>query len=216
MTPIIAPSLLSANFLELGKDIEMLNQSQAEWFHFDVMDGVYVPNISFGFPVLKAVRKATKKYIDVHLMIDKYDAYINEFRDCGADGLTIHFENSIHLHRSIQAIKNAGMKAGVALNPHTSIAVLNEIITEVDVVLLMSVNPGFGGQKFIEHTYSKITDCKALIQSKNSSAIIEIDGGVDLQNAKQIIKNGATVLVAGNTVFSSVNPSQTIVDLKAS
>jgi ribulose-phosphate 3-epimerase len=178
------------------------------------MDGVFVPNISFGFPLLKALRKATNKYIDVHLMINSYDAYIQEFKDCGADGLTIHFENSIHLHRSIQAIKKTGMKAGVALNPHTPIHVLSEIITEVDVVLIMSVNPGFGGQKFIENTFEKIVTCKQLIDAKKSSAIIEVDGGVDTINAKKIIECGATVLVAGNSVFGSSNPTQTIIDLK--
>jgi ribulose-phosphate 3-epimerase len=214
MSTIIAPSLLSANFLNLSTDIEMINKSEAEWFHFDVMDGVFVPNISFGFPLLKALRKATNKYIDVHLMINSYDAYIQEFKDSGADGLTIHFENSTHLHRSIQAIKKAGMKAGVALNPHTPVQVLSEIITEVDVVLIMSVNPGFGGQRFIENTFEKIKACKNLIELKKSNAIIEVDGGVDTNNAQKIINCGATVLVAGNSVFGSSNPTQTIIDLK--
>ncbi len=214
MPTIIAPSLLSANFLNLEKDIEMLNRSEAEWLHFDVMDGVFVPNISFGFPVLKAVRKATKKYIDVHLMIHQYDNFIEEFKAAGADGLTVHFENSIHLHRTIQAIKKAGMKAGVALNPHTPINVLSEIINEVDLVLIMSVNPGFGGQKFIENTCSKIAACKQLIEQKKSSALIEVDGGVDLTNCKKIISAGANVLVAGNAVFASTNPMQTIEELK--
>ncbi|MEY2829519.1 MAG: hypothetical protein RIQ33_1377 [Bacteroidota bacterium] len=214
MSTIIAPSLLSANFLNLSTDIEMINKSEAEWFHFDVMDGVFVPNISFGFPLLKALRKATNKYIDVHLMINSYDAYIQEFKDSGADGLTIHFENSIHLHRSIQAIKKAGMKAGVALNPHTPVQVLSDIITEVDVVLIMSVNPGFGGQRFIENTFEKIKACKNLIELKKSNAIIEVDGGVDTNNAQKIINCGATVLVAGNSVFGSSNPTQTIIDLK--
>ena len=215
MSTIIAPSLLSANFLNLEKDVEMLNQSQAAWIHVDVMDGVFVPNISFGFPVLKAVRKATKKYLDVHLMIHQYDNFIDEFKAAGADGLTVHFENSIHLHRTIQSIKKAGMKAGVALNPHTPVNNLSEIISDVDLVLIMSVNPGFGGQKFIENTYSKITECKQLIEQKKSSAIIEVDGGVDLTNYKKIITAGANALVAGNAVFSSANPMQTINELKS-
>ena len=215
MSTIIAPSLLSANFLNLEKDVEMLNQSQAAWIHVDVMDGVFVPHISFGFPVLKAVRKATKKYLDVHLMIHQYDNFIDEFKVAGADGLTVHFENSIHLHRTIQAIKKAGMKAGVALNPHTPVNNLSEIISDVDLVLIMSVNPGFGGQKFIENTYSKITECKQLIEQKKSSAIIEVDGGVDLTNYKKIITAGANALVAGNAVFSSANPMQTINELKS-
>ncbi len=214
MSIIIAPSLLSANFLNLEKDIEMLNQSQAKWIHVDVMDGVFVPNISFGFPVLKAVRKATKKYLDVHLMIHHYDNFIDEFKAAGADGLTVHFENSIHLHRTIQAIKKAGMKAGVAMNPHTPVNVISEMIFDLDLVLIMSVNPGFGGQKFIENTISKIAECKQLIEQKKSSALIEVDGGVDLSNCKKIIAAGANVLVAGNAVFGSANPMQTISELK--
>jgi ribulose-phosphate 3-epimerase len=210
---IIAPSLLSANFLDLRHDVEMMNNSKAEWMHYDVMDGVFVPNISFGLPILKAVRKATTKFLDVHLMIQNNDLYIDAFKDAGANGLTVHYESSTHLHRTIQAIKKTGMKAGVAVNPHTPIHLLSEIVADADLILVMSVNPGFGGQKFIENTYEKVAQTKDLILQKNSNALIQVDGGVDLSNYKKIIAAGANVLVAGNSVFSSANPTQTISNL---
>ncbi len=214
MNPIIAPSVLSADFANLQRDIEMINSSNADWFHVDIMDGVFVPNISFGFPVLKSLQKWAKKPLDVHLMIVQPERYFKEFKDAGADTLSVHIEASTHLHRSLMAIKELGMKAGVALNPHTSINQLDDIIQDVDLVVLMSVNPGFGGQKFIENTYSKIAKLKDLIISKNASTLIEIDGGVTLDNAEKLLKTGANVLVAGNTVFGSANPVQTIQDLK--
>jgi ribulose-phosphate 3-epimerase len=214
--PIIAPSLLSADFANLSKDIEMVNQSEADWFHLDVMDGVFVPNISFGLPVLKAIQRLAKKPLDVHLMIVEPDRYVNAFKDAGATILSVHYEACTHLHRTVQVIRQAGMKAGVAINPHTPISFLQEIISEIDLVCMMSVNPGFGGQKFIENTYHKISELKELIVSRNSTALIEIDGGVDLQNVTKLIKTGADIFVAGNTVFSSENPSQTISQLKHS
>ncbi len=207
---IVAPSLLSANMLHLSAEIEMLNESKAKWLHFDVMDGVFVPNISFGFPILKAIRPLTSKIIDVHLMIHQYDSFITEFKNAGADQLTVHFENSIHLHRTIQLIKATGMKAGVAINPHTPVDSLSDIIGDIDLVILMSVNPGYGGQKFIENTYAKISELKALITLKSSHARIEVDGGVDLSNYKKIINAGADAIVAGNAVFSSATPLDTI------
>lgn len=214
MSHLIAPSLLSANFTNLEKDIQMVNQSEADWFHLDVMDGVFVPNISFGMPIIKAVKKLANKPLDVHLMIVQPERYIQQFKEAGADILTLHYEASIHLHRSIQAIKSAGLKAGVVLNPHTPVAVLEEIITDLDVVLLMSVNPGFGGQKFIEQTYGKIRRLKELITTSGSQALIEVDGGVTLENHHLLVEAGADVLVAGNTVFSSDNPLNTIHLLK--
>ncbi|MAZ93424.1 MAG: ribulose-phosphate 3-epimerase [Bacteroidales bacterium] len=214
MKHLIAPSLLSANFANLEGDINMLNKSEADWFHLDVMDGVFVPNISFGIPIIKAIKKLAKKPLDVHLMIVQPERYISEFKSAGADILTIHIEASTHLHRSIDEIKNEGMKAGVVLNPHTPISSLVDIISNLDIILLMSVNPGFGGQKFIENTYQKISKLKDLIIKSNSNALIEIDGGVNLNNAPKLIETGADVLVAGNTVFSSENPSQTIKTLK--
>ncbi len=214
MNPIIAPSVLSADFANLQRDIEMINSSNADWFHVDIMDGVFVPNISFGFPVLKSLQKWAKKPLDVHLMIVQPERYFKEFKEAGADTLSVHIEASTHLHRSLMAIKELGMKAGVALNPHTAINQLDDIIQDVDLVVLMSVNPGFGGQKFIENTYSKIAKLKDLIISKNASTLIEIDGGVTLDNAEKLLKTGANVLVAGNTVFGSTNPVQTIQDLK--
>ena len=215
MSAILAPSILSADFANLQKDVEMINQSLADWIHVDVMDGVFVPNISFGFPVIKSIKKHSKKPLDVHLMIVKPENYISQFRDAGADTLSIHFEASVHLHRSIQQIKQTEMKVGVAINPHTPVSMLEPVIAEIDLICLMSVNPGFGGQKFIESTYSRIAELKEIIVRNQSKAKIEIDGGVDLKNASKLIQAGADVLVAGNTVFSSLNPSQTIAQLKS-
>lgn len=214
MSNLIAPSILAADFANLQRDIEMINNSEADWFHIDIMDGVFVPNISFGMPVLKAISKHAKKTIDAHLMIVDPDRYIQTFADLGANILTVHYEACTHLHRTIQAIKAAGMKAGVALNPHTPIAVLEDIIQDLDLVCIMSVNPGFGGQSFIENTYKKVSQLKHLIEFTNSSTLIEIDGGVTDKNANQLIEAGADVLVAGSYVFKSDNPTETIEDLK--
>lgn len=211
---ILAPSILSADFANLQRDIEMINRSAADWFHVDIMDGVFVPNISFGFPVIKAIKKYAAKPLDVHLMIVQPERFIQQFKDAGADQLSVHIEASIHLHRTIQEIKAAGMKAGVAINPHTPVRDLSDIISDIDVICMMSVNPGFGGQKFIEHTYAKITELKELILKNNSAAKIEIDGGVDLKNAPLLLKTGADILVAGNTVFSSDDPVAMIAKLK--
>jgi len=215
MTKLIAPSILAADFANLQRDIEMINNSEADWFHIDIMDGVFVPNISFGMPVLKAISKHATKTIDVHLMIVDPDRYITTFADLGADILTVHHEACTHLHRTIQAIKAAGMKAGVALNPHTPVAVLEDVIADLDLVCVMSVNPGFGGQSFIENTYKKVTQLKQLIEFSNSNAQIEIDGGVTDQNANALIEAGADVLVAGSFVFKSEDPAATIANLKA-
>jgi len=214
MSHLVAPSVLSADFANLQTDIEMINASNADWFHVDVMDGVFVPNISFGFPVIKAIKKLAKKPLDVHLMIVDPDKFAQAFKDAGAEILTVHIEACAHLHRSIQNIKNLGMKAGVALNPHTPVSTLEDVIADIDLVCLMSVNPGFCGQKFIENTFEKVKKLKQLIIQKKSNALIEIDGGVDLNNYKKLIDCGANVLVAGNTVFGSKNPSETIAALK--
>ncbi|MGZ4055702.1 MAG: ribulose-phosphate 3-epimerase [Bacteroidia bacterium] len=214
MSHLIAPSVLSADFANIQRDVEMLNKSEADWFHVDVMDGAFVPNISFGFPVIKAIKQHATKPLDVHLMVVKPDRFLQQFKDAGADILTVHLEACVHLHRTIHAIKALGMKAGVAINPHTSVNLLTDIIADVDVVLVMSVNPGFGGQKFIENTYHKIAGLRDIIRSTKSNALIEIDGGVDLNNYKKLIEYGADALVAGNTVFSSSNPTQTIAELK--
>lgn len=211
----IAPSLLAADFGNLQRDVEMVNNSVADWHHIDVMDGVFVPNISYGMPVIKAIQKHANKPLDVHLMIIDPDRYIDKFAELGATILTVHYEACTHLHRTIQAIKAKGMKAGVALNPHTNINLLEDIISDIDLVLIMSVNPGFGGQSFIENTYEKIKALKELIQRKNASVLIEIDGGVTTENAKQLVDAGADVLVAGSFVFKSKNPMQTISELKS-
>lgn len=211
---LIAPSILAADFANLQRDIEMINNSQADWFHIDIMDGVFVPNISFGMPVLQAITKHTRKTVDVHLMIVDPDRYIKAFAELGAHILSVHYEACPHLHRTLQAIKAEGMKAGVVLNPHTNIDLLEDLINDIDLVCIMSVNPGFGGQSFIDNTYGKVKKLKELIVRKEADTLIEIDGGVTDQNARQLVEAGADVLVAGNFVFKAPNPIQTIADLK--
>lgn len=214
MKHLVAPSILAADFANLQRDIEMINESEADWIHFDVMDGVFVPNISFGIPVLKAVKKHAQKPLDVHLMMEKPYWYIDEFSKAGADNLTIHYETCPHLHKDIQQIHKNGMTAGVCLNPHTPVHILESIIQDIDLVLIMTVNPGFGGQKFIPHSYEKIRKVKKLIQDAGSSALIEVDGGISTENAAKLVKAGADVLVAGSFVFKSENPQATIRNLK--
>lgn len=212
---LIAPSVLAADFANLQRDIEMINNSEADWFHIDIMDGVFVPNISFGMPVLEAITRHAKKTIDVHLMIVDPDRYIKTFADLGAHNLTVHLEACTHLHRTLQAIKAEGMKAGVAINPHTNVNLLEDVIKDIDLVCIMSVNPGFGGQSFIENTYKKVKQLKEMITRNGASTLIEIDGGVTSKNAVQLAEAGADVLVAGNFVFKAENPTQTIIDLKS-
>lgn len=212
--PLIAPSLLSANFLQLGDECNMLNESEADWFHLDVMDGRFVPNISYGMPIIQQIKKATTKILDVHLMIVEPEKYAEDFKKAGADILTIHYEACPHLHRNIQQIKSLGMKAGVALNPHTKVDLLKDILSDIDLVLIMSVNPGFGGQHFIPQTLEKIRDLTKMRNELKLDLKIEVDGGVTLENAKSILEAGADVLVAGNTVFKSADPVETIRRLK--
>ena len=211
---ILAPSILAADFANLQRDVEMVNQSQADWFHIDIMDGVFVPNISYGMPVLDAINRFAKKPLDVHLMIIDPDRYISTFKTLGSKILTVHYEACTHLHRTIQTIKSEGMKAGVALNPHTPVSVLEDVIKDIDLILVMSVNPGFGGQSFIENTYKKIRQAKELISSTNSNVLIEVDGGVSDKNAQKLINSGADALVAGSFIFNSENPKNVIKNLK--
>jgi ribulose-phosphate 3-epimerase len=211
---IIAPSILAADFANLEREVKMINDSQADWIHVDVMDGVFVPNISFGIPVIEAIKRHAKKPLDVHLMIVQPERYVETFQKAGADTLTVHLEASTHLHRTLQQIKAAGMKAGVAINPHTSVSLLKDTIADIDLVCMMSVNPGFGGQKFIENTYRKVAELRSLIETNQSKALIEIDGGVNQQNAKLLLDAGAHILVAGNFVFSSPDPKGVIQRLK--
>lgn len=215
MKHLLAPSMLSSDFLNLEREIEMINNSEADWFHLDIMDGVFVPNITFGQPIVKYIKKFAKKPLDVHLMIVQPERYFQDFKDAGADILSFHYEASTHLHRSVHAVKNLGMKAGITLNPHTNVNLLDDVIADVDLVLVMSVNPGFGGQKFIENSYRKISTLKEMIVKRNSNALIEVDGGVTFDNAEALINSGADVLVAGNTVFSYPNPTEAISKLKA-
>ncbi len=214
-SPIIAPSVLAADFANLQRDIEMLNESQADWIHIDIMDGMFVPNISFGLPVCEAINKHAKKPLDVHLMIEDPDRYLEAFRDAGAATISVHYEACNHLHRSLQFIKSLDCKAGVAVNPHTNVQLLEDTIQDIDMVCLMSVNPGFGGQKFIENTYKKVRQLKEIIAENNASTLIEIDGGVNANNAPMLLEAGADVLVAGNFVFKSMDPAGTIEELKS-
>src|SRR5690554_2188471 len=214
MKHLISPSVLSADFANLKDDIEMINRSNADWFLIDIMDGVFVPNISFGFPVLASINHYARKPLDVHLMIVEPDKYLKQFKDCGAALITVHYEACTHLHRTIQAIKDLGCKAGVAINPHTPVALLSDIIEDVDLVLVMSVNPGFGGQKFIEHSYEKIRQLRTMAAGRNNNLLIEVDGGVNQHNALALLKAGANVLVAGNAIFATEDPEQTVNDFK--
>ncbi len=214
MAHLIAPSLLAANFLRLADEIEMVNQSEADWFHVDVMDGHFVPNISFGFSIISQIKSVAQKPLDVHLMISNPEVYINDFKKAGADNLTVHYETCVHLHSTIQAIKSAGMKAGVVINPHNPVELLTDIVSDVDLVLIMSVNPGFGGQKFISNSLHRIARLKDMLIQKNSKALIEVDGGVDKSNAASLIESGVDVLVAGSAVFGSADPMATIKELK--
>ena len=215
MTKMVAPSLLAADFTHLAKDIEMVNQSNADWFHLDIMDGLFVPNISFGLPVIESIKKMAQKPLDTHLMITQPERYIKDFRDAGASQLTVHYEACTHLHRTIEEIRETGMKAGVTINPHTPVPLLEDIVEMVDLVLIMSVNPGFGGQKFIEKSYERISRLKELIERTNSHALIEVDGGVTTENAGKLYQAGADVLVSGSFIFKSDNPERTIDQLKS-